>query len=188
MDVGRALGDPGLNHVLVGQRPVGRDGAPGGSRAHEVEGAVADADPAHAVVDAARTEPLLRDNEPVAFRAEQIALRHAAGVVEDLGVARPVVSGVAHNVDVAYKVETGSIGGDDNHRGAVVGRRFRIGDCHDHGKCGAIGRRRVPLLAVDDVVVAVLDRGGLHHHRVRARHLDLGHRKAAADLPLDQRP
>ena len=68
-----------------------------------------------------------------------------------------------------------------------MGRCIGVGDRHDHGKGGAVGGGGVPLLAVDDVIVAVLDGGGLHHHRVRARHLDLGHREAAANSALDQR-
>ena len=62
-----------------------------------------------------------------------------------------------------------------------------FGDGHDDGEVGAVGRRREPLLAVDHVVVAVLDGRRAHHHRVRARHLRLGHREAAADLAFDER-
>jgi hypothetical protein len=42
-----------------------------------VEGALGDAEPAHAVVDAARAEPLLGDQEARAARAEQRVGRHA---------------------------------------------------------------------------------------------------------------
>ena len=59
-----------------------------GALAHQLEGALGGADPAHAVVDAARPEALLRDGEARRLRApSRLVDRHAAVLVADLAVA-----------------------------------------------------------------------------------------------------
>ena len=63
VDLGAALGHPALDGPLQAQRLPRRQLSPGGPVTHEVEGALADADPPHAVVDAARTQPGLGDGE-----------------------------------------------------------------------------------------------------------------------------
>ena len=112
---------------------------------------------------------------------------HPARLVDDLGVAGPAGAGVAHHADVAHQLEAGRVGRHDDQAGPQVRRRVRVRHRHDDRERGAVGRRREPLLAVDDVVVAVDDGGGPEHHRVRAGHLRLGHREAAADLAGDER-
>src|SRR5581483_6535140 len=71
LDLRRRLGDPVLDRLLLGQRPaeglaLERVGA------HELERALHLAEPAHDVMDAARTEPLLRDREAGADAAEGV--------------------------------------------------------------------------------------------------------------------
>ena len=61
--------------------------AVGRALAEHVERAPRRAEPAHAVVDAARAEPLLGDQEALALAAEQVLGRDADVVVDDLGVA-----------------------------------------------------------------------------------------------------
>jgi hypothetical protein len=139
------------------------------------------------VVDAARAEPLLGDAEAGPLLAQQVGARHAAGVVEDLGVAEHTLAGVTHDVDVAHQVEAGRVGGHQDHAGPLMRRRLGVGHRHDHRQGRPVGGGGVPLLAVDDVVVTVADGSGRHHHRVRARHLGLGHRETGADLAGDQR-
>src|SRR3712207_9091030 len=65
---------PVLDRLLLAQQRavrVARDGA----LAEHVEGTLGDAQPAHAVVDAARPETVLRDQEALAAGAEQGVLR-----------------------------------------------------------------------------------------------------------------
>ena len=73
VDLGAALGDPGLHDLRVPSGSPGAISPLGGAAAHELEGALADADPAHAVVDAARAEPLLREREAGALGAERFS-------------------------------------------------------------------------------------------------------------------
>jgi hypothetical protein len=68
-----------------------------------------------------------------------------------------------------------------------VGRRIRVGHCHDDGESRAVGRGGIPLVAVDHVVAAVRRRAGLQHHRVGAGHVHLGHGKAGAYPARDER-
>ncbi len=70
VDLGACLGDEVLDHLLGAERLSGRDFARGCAGAHEVEGALGDADPAHRVMDPAGAEALLRDEEARALRAE----------------------------------------------------------------------------------------------------------------------
>ena len=82
----RRVGDPVLDRLLVGQQRAVRV-ARLRALAQHVERPARDAEPAHAVVDAARAEPLLGDQEAGAARAEQRVLGHAHVLVDDLRVA-----------------------------------------------------------------------------------------------------
>ena len=86
--LGLALGDPGLDQVGVGEgppadRPLQRP------LAHDVEGALGLAQPAHAVMDPAWAEAHLRDLEAVSDTAEDVGCVDAAVVVAHSGVAEP---------------------------------------------------------------------------------------------------
>ena len=69
LDLGGRIGDPVAHCLLVGEhRTVGRP--IGGALAHHVEGASGLTDPPHAVMNPARAQPDLRDDEPIASPAE----------------------------------------------------------------------------------------------------------------------
>ena len=79
-------------------------------------------------------------------------------LVVDLGVAAvaaEVLGRVLHRRDVADDVHARRVDVDDDHRGALVRPRVGVGDRHHDQEVGdgAVGRE--PLVAVDDVVVAV---------------------------------
>ena len=61
-----------------------------------------------------------------------------------------------------------------------------LGHSHDDGKAGTVSRAGKPLVPVDDVILPVFDRAGLHPGRIRSRSLGLGHGKAAANPSLQQ--
>ena len=72
--------------------PCSASGLPKATRveralAHRLERALGRADQPHAVVDAARAEPSLRDLEAAALAEQQVGGRHAHVVEVDLGVA-----------------------------------------------------------------------------------------------------
>ncbi len=93
-----------------------------------------------------------------------------------------------HHRDVPHQIKTRIVGGNDDHAGAQMRRSLGVCDGHADGEGSAVRRGSVPFLAVDDVIVAVLDRCSVHHDRIGAGHFHLGHGKAAADPALHQRP
>ena len=97
-----------------------------------------------------------------------------------------VFTGMAHDRNIAHQVEPGGVGRDDDHAGLQIGSGLRVGNRHDNGKFRAIRRRGIPFLAVDDIVVAVFDGGGIQHDRVGAGHVHFGHGKTAADFAVHQ--
>src|SRR5208282_6931478 len=107
---------------------VGEEAAVGEARvrplAHQFERSLGDPDGAHAVVDASRAEPRLRDGEAAAFLAEYVGHRHAAVLVDYL--AMPAAADVAHHRHGANQVESGSVGGNDYLAGAAMGLRVGI--------------------------------------------------------------
>ena len=76
LDLGRRLGDVALDLALLGQQRAVRV-AGVGAVAHQLEGALRLAQPAHAVEDPAGAEPLLRDHEAVAARPSRLVCGHA---------------------------------------------------------------------------------------------------------------
>ena len=78
------------------------------ARSHSMSNARAGlTEPAHGVVDAAGTEPLLGEQEAVALVADQVLDGHADVLVEDLGVPAGLagaVIGLAHRRHVAQDV------------------------------------------------------------------------------------
>ena len=75
-----------LHQLLVGQRLAEGDPLVE-PLAHQVEGALRLAEPAHRVEDPAGAEPLLGDHEALAALAEQVLGRHPDVVVVHLVVA-----------------------------------------------------------------------------------------------------
>ena len=92
-----------------------------------------------------------------------------------------------HVRDIALDVVAGVRQLDDEGRILLVARRVRIGLGHHQRHVGDAGGRGKPLLAVEDVIlVAVLDRRGLHAGGVGAGGL-FGHREADALVAVEQR-
>src|SRR5437016_10527362 len=112
-----------LNGLLVAKHVARRELARGRAAAHEIERALAHADPAHAVVDAPGAKPLLRQHEALPFFPDAIRDRYAALLVHDFGVTEVVVASLAHDRDVAHEAEPGRVERDDDLAGAGVRAR-----------------------------------------------------------------
>src|SRR5208337_2112898 len=181
-DLDSRVGDPLLDVGLLAEEAAVRE-ARVSPLAHQFEPSFGDPDDSHAVVDASRAEPRLRDREAAAFLAEQVAHRHAAVLVDYL--AMPAAAGVAHHRHGANQVESRSVGRNDYLAGAAM--RRRVGVRHDHRDREARANRvgREPLVAVDHVVVAVANGAGLELGRIGACGIRLGHREAGAHLAVE---
>ncbi len=116
VDLDARLGDALAHDALLGQRPAEGDAALD-ARAHRFERALGQADQAHAVVDAARPEPALRDLEAAAFAEQDVVDRHAHVLELDLGVAVRRVVVAEHRAAARTTVTPG------------VSRGTRIIDC-----------------------------------------------------------
>src|SRR5205085_8178676 len=106
VDLRAAFGDPLLHELARTEQVSWRELARRGALAKNFESALADADPAHAMVDAPRAEPCLRQLEPRSFLAEQVRKRHARAVVPDFAVALVIGATMAHHRDVADQLES----------------------------------------------------------------------------------
>ena len=149
------LGDALARHALLGDRAAEGD-ARGGALAHQLERALGQADQAHAVVDAARSEAALRDLEAAAFAEQDVADRHAHVLEEHLHVAvRRVV--VAEHRQRPHDRDARRVGRHQDHRLLRVARRVGVGLAHEDVDLqrGSPAPRGPPLAAVDDVVVAL---------------------------------
>ena len=106
-------------------------------------------------------------------RCRQVLVRDPDVVVDDLGVAAEVsevLDRVLHGRHVADDVDARRVGGDDDHRAALVRVDVGVGHGHDDEEVGDRAVGREPLVAVDDPLVAVAHRRGLEQRRVGARH------------------
>src|SRR6185437_10519522 len=181
--------DPVADHALLGQRL-----AEGGARvrpgAYQLDGPLREADRAHAVVDPARAEPRLRDREPAALVADQVGRGHPDVAEHNLGVAAVLVVVVAEDLHAADDRHAGGVARHQDHRLLAVTAGGRVGLAH-HDEDLRLRVQRPgdpPLVAVDDVLVAVAHDAGGDVGGVRGRHLGLGHRERGADLAVEQRP
>ena len=192
LHLGVAGCDPVLHHLLLGQqRPVREAGHR--PLAHHVEGALADSEPTHGVVDAARAESLLGQNEPLAdpcLTADHVVVRDSALFVQHLGMPprlAGLVIGIRHHRHVANDVEPRGVGRHDEHRRPGVGMHIGIGDRHGDQEVGPRAVRGEPLVALDHPLVAISRRTGAQQLRVRARDFGLGHRESAAHFAGEKR-
>src|SRR5438445_7911384 len=110
-------------------------------------------------MDAVRAETRLRDREAVAFLAEHVGNRHAAILIDDFAMA--AATGMTHDWYRPDHVESGSIGGNDYLAGAAMGLRVRIRHHHRDRERRTDRVAGEPLVAVDDVVIALAHRAGL---------------------------
>ena len=187
VDLRAALGDPVLDGLLGAKELTRCRLARRGATAHQIEAPLRDSDPAHAVMDASRSQASLSDGEPLPLAAQEVLLRNTAVLEPELRVAPPAFSLIPHARDVAHATVTGRIGRHDDLAGALVQRRVRIRHDHRDGERRPVRRRCEPLVTVDHVVPTVLDRGRRHPDRIRSGVFWLGHREAAADLARGQR-
>src|SRR6266851_719551 len=109
------LGDPVLDHALLGERPPER-GALDDPPAQQLQGPLGTADQPHAVVDPAGSEPGLRDGEAAAFLADEVGRRHPDVGEGDLGVAAVRRIVVAEQAHPAPDADPGGVPRDQDHR------------------------------------------------------------------------
>jgi hypothetical protein len=185
----RGVRDPVLHGLLVAQqatadRPVERP------LAHHVEGTPRNSEPAHAVVDASRDEPVLGDQEPLALLPEQGLRAEPDTLVADLRVPaeHPVVLvRLLHVGDVSDEHDARRLDGDDEHRGPLVGCRVGVGHGHHDQEVRDRPVGREPLVPVEDVAVAVAHGPRAELRRVRAGRVRLRHRERGPEPALEQR-
>ena len=115
LDPDPRLGDPVLDHALLGERAAER-GPLRDPPAQQFQRPLGATDQPHAVVDPARAEPGLGDGEPAALLADEVGGRHPDPVEHHLGVAavRRVV--VAEQPHAALDGDSGGVPGDQDHR------------------------------------------------------------------------
>jgi hypothetical protein len=139
------------------------------------------------MMNPSRTEPSLCDLEAGPLAAEEVGARNADILVDDLAVAEPVFAGMAHHGRIPDDRKARRVARDNNLARASVRVGLRIRDRHHDGERRPVGRGGEPLMAVDDVGVAVGNRRRGHPHRVRSRKRRLGHRKTTSNLAGDKR-
>src|SRR5439155_14653862 len=126
------------------------------ARQHQLERALSDADPAHAVGDSAWTQARLSERKATPGFAQHAVGRHAA--VDETQLTVATLALIAHDWHFAHEFVARRVGVDDEHAGPPM--RWRLGICdreHD-GERGAIGIGDEPLVAVDHPTVTVADR------------------------------
>ena len=102
VDLYAAFGNESLNKLFLAQHHARLHFAGGGAAAHQIERAFGNANPTHTVVNTARPQAFLRQGKAHAFAPDQVGGGHAAVGVTYLGMATPMVGGVAHDTDVAH--------------------------------------------------------------------------------------
>jgi hypothetical protein len=108
VDLDPAVGDPLADHTLLGDRLAERR-ALVSAAAHQLQRTLGGADRAHAVVDAARTQPRLGDREAAALLAEQVGPRDPDVLEGELAMALVVV--VAEDQQVTDDRQPGASSG-----------------------------------------------------------------------------
>ena len=147
----RRVGDHPLDALLLGEQRAVRVAV---ERAvdHHVERDLGLRDPAHAVREARRPEPVLAEQVALAAAAEHLVVVHAQVLDADLGVA----AGAVHRLDLAH-LGPAVLREVDDERG-VRGLRdvgVVLGARDEDREAGAVRVADEPLVAVDDPLVAV---------------------------------
>ncbi len=187
VDLDATLGDVVEVRAQPGQR-LAEGGTADGTFAHQLQCAFRDTDRAHAVVDAARAETPLGDLEAAAFTEDDVLVRYPHVFQQHFRVAvRGVV--VAEHRQRAQHLHAGSIHRHQNHRVLGVARCIRVGQAHeDHDLAARVaGAGGPPLATVDDPLVTLTHRAGLHVGGVGRSHARLGHAEGRTDFAAQQR-
>ncbi len=184
--LGRRIGYPVL-HRFVARKLLAECLALQCALAEHVEGAPRLAEPAHAMVNAARSQPGLRDEETLTSLADEVLLRHAHVLIEDLGVAVAEALVSPHRWNVAQLLEARRVTRDDDHRRPLVRTGVGVGDDHRDQEVRDHAVRCEPFVSVDHPFVALELGGGGEEGRVGARGIGLGHREGRAHLAVEQR-
>src|SRR5207248_2781564 len=143
LDLDARLGDPFADDALVGERPAKGDAALD-PRAHRLERALGEPDHPHAMMDAAGTQPALRDLEAAPFAEEDVFDRYPHILELDLGVAvRRVV--VAEHRKRTNDGDPRGVARYQDHRLLLVAGCVRVGLAHQNEYLAArIHRPRGP--------------------------------------------
>ena len=117
----------------------------------------------------------------------RLRLRDAHVLEQDLAVAARVVE--AEDLELADDGHAGSVDRHQHHGVAGVPLGIGMGDAdeQDHLGIGMRGAAGEPLMAIDDVIIAVAIDARGQLGRIRAGDLGLGHADAGADLAGEQR-
>ena len=68
---------------------------------------MADADPAHAVMNPTRSQPFLGNDKAASLRSQQVFLGNPAGLIENFAMAEIIAAGMTHDGDVPHQVKPG---------------------------------------------------------------------------------
>ena len=187
LDVHARLGDALLPHRLLGDA-LAEGGAGEQPLAHLLQRHLGRAERPHAVVDAARAQPPLRDLEAAALAQQQVVGRHAHVAQDDFGVAVGRVV-IAEHRQHPHHLDARRIQRHQDLRLLLVARRVWVALAHDDGDLAArvAHARRPPLAPVDDVLVALAPDGSCDVGGVGGGDLRLGHQEGGADFALHQR-
>ena len=188
LDVDPRARDPFLPDAVIGDA-LAEGGAGDEPPRHRFDRAFGDADRAHAMVDAPRPEPPLRDLEPPALAQQDVVDRHAHVGEADFAVPmRGMVIAIdrQHPLDPhARRVER-----DQHHALLPVARGAGVGLAHQDADPAArvADPRRPPFAAVDDIMVAIAIDARFDVCGVGGGDRRLGHQEDRADLAMHQRP
>ena len=133
-------------------------------------------------MQAAGAEPCLGDHECGALIADAIALRDADVLEQDLAMAAGIVE--AEYLELADDGHTGRVHRHQHHGVARMPLGLGMGhaDEQDHLGVGMRGAAREPLMAIDDVIIAVAIDARGELRGIGAGDLRLGHADAGPDL------
>ena len=185
-------GDPGVGDPLpvaaeVDQR-LAEGGAGQAAAAGGLERGLGQADQPHAVVHPAGPEPPLGDRERLTGSGDDVGDGDPDVGERHLAVAERLVRD-AHRGEHPLDLDARGVGRDEHHRVPVV--PVGVGVCEPHEDddlaVAVADAGGPPLAPVDDHLVPVDDRGGLHGGGVGGGHAGLGHPERAADPAVQQR-
>ena len=187
LDLAAAEGDGLLGHAVASDG-LAEDDARLGAIDHGLQGAFGQADQAHAMVHASRSQTTLGDLEALALAVDQMAERHPRVLEGDFGMT---IGGVVETEQLQRPndAHAGGIPRHDHHRVARVRLGLGIGLAHDNEEFAARihGAGGPPFAPADAVVIAVAEDAAADVGGVRRSDIGFGHGEAGADLAGQQR-